>query len=293
MRTRAIARPLHSIVLAPDDEPPYRYHMLKWYKFGLLVPAFASIACGQEGASNKPVDECALSSERQSCEFKDGYCAHATAECVAGTPNQLGPCICERPGLLNVGAATSFPILAGAFGGSRFYWSTYIFVSGAPVSTINSDPTGITITVPNHAYGLRATADAIYVRGDSQLFAFTLAGKALPSPTEEEAFPPTGSRIVSDETGLHLNGTLIAGPSRSWSETADGVYTISANLPVGVDYVPFADPSQAHLALIEGGDEFQKIWVSGTNAYTVLVTSDGLLQLSYADLSIVGKQSTN
>jgi hypothetical protein len=220
-------------------------------------------------------------------------CAHATAECVEGTPNKLGPCVCERAFLSDINVDSGFPILAGAFQGDTFYWSTYIFISGAPVSIINSIPASTVIRVPNHAYALRVTPDTIYVSGDSQLFAFTLMGEALPTPTPEVAFPPTNTRVKSDEMGLHLDGALIAGPARSWSETADGVYYISESLPFGVDYIPFANPNDSHLALIEGSDVFEKVWASGTSVYAVHVRDGGLPQLSHADLSVVGKESTN
>ena len=224
-------------------------------------------------------------------------CSSSSADCVAATPNVLGPCVCHIAGLQRVGPTEFAEVTAGDFGGGNFYSAQYHFISAASWCSIAVGPIGaggqvIVPMVRGRISALRVTADAIYVSttAPSAALAFSLAGEPLTAPSAEVALPVQTPRTTLMVDGLYLDGTKISEKPWSFYETPDGVYVIEETNTGQLLYVPFADPASRRPVAMSGVSAFSGVWASGTDVYVSVLQQDReTYELDYIDLSVVGK----
>jgi hypothetical protein len=221
------------------------------------------------------------------------------AECVAGTPNTLGSCVCQRAALLKTGPATAnvTKVPAAAFGGGGFYWAEYHynFVADLAYSSIvaKREDVGVRVILENvrgRVARLRVTDDIVYFQPDSgDAVAISIDGESRPAPTMEEAFPASTGRVTADDMGVYLDGARLADPVDSFSETSDGVYLVESGF---LRFQPF-DGSSPQLLPLRVPPELavDGVWASGTTLYISglhQLVNEQAYELNLADLSVVG-----
>jgi hypothetical protein len=262
------------------------------------------LGCGSgDTAPATASNECEVGDPPTACFDLGALCGKATAQCVAGTPNESGPCVCQEAALVKMGPATQAvtDIESATFGGAAFYWAEFHKIIDFPnggFTTIGvrreNDGVGVLLdNINDRISAMRVDGDALYLqRVKGGPGAITIAGATLPNPTADVAFPATAARVTSDDMGLYRDGAKLAGPVDSFSETPDGVYIAAAG---ALSYIPFNAP-QPQPFLSVRGTRFNHVWVSGTNVYAAgLATQfDGerdveKFTLYYADLSIVSE----
>lgn len=234
------------------------------------------------------------------CSAQNSLCGVARAECIAGTPNKLGTCVCEQAALVNTGLATQgvTKVPAGAFGGGGFYWAEYHydFVASSAYTTIVTRREDVGVRVILERLGgsvtaMRVTDDTIYLESEREGFAaITLDGEALPNPTAEEAFPPGASRVTADENGVYVDGARFDEPVDAFSEVTDGIYLARSGF---LSFKPFdGSPPRLVPARIPPELYVDGVWASGSILYVSglhQLINDRPYELNVADLSVVGK----
>jgi hypothetical protein len=238
-----------------------------------------------------PMDECDASRGPVSCFHESPLCDFARAECIVGTPNTIGKCVCTAPALLNVRSSEAFArIDAGAFGAGAFYWVESGRIVSGPIGKSGE----ILVRGIGSTYDLRVTEDTIYVAGTPPM-AFSLTGDPLPDPDADEAFPLVERRFTGDEKALSLDGAKVADGVWKVFEVETGAYYIPYENPGSVLFMPFSDPTDITTVVrapltIEGTASIDNVWVSGTDVYLSTLQPDRTtFVLSYVDLTIVGQ----
>ena len=229
-------------------------------------------------------------------------CGDAVAECVAGTPNALGACVCQTVALRQVGpVGFAAKIGAGAFGTDKFYWSQDWGLSGN-FSDIVAGPIGNSgQTLVRQLVGsvdrMRVTQDEIFVDGSEGLQAFSLSGAPLAAPDAGVAFPDVTSQVTSTAMGLFRAGQQLSPKASSYAETDTGVYYVPDEYSNYLKFVAFDQPGTSRTVASVSGPTlsapakgFSRVWVSGSNLYLeTFVGNGGSHIVNYGDLSVIGQ----
>jgi hypothetical protein len=247
--------------------------------------------------SMEPMDEC--NPPGDFCQHASPACGRATAECIEGTPNTLGPCVCRAPSLQKIGPTRPYAeVPNAAFTADTFYWIEYVFTA-PPVTSLVKGPIGqpgqtLVEVVPGGADSIRVTEDTLYVdTGDAPL-AYSLSGEPLPAPDPEVAFPPVVARLTGGENGLYLDGMQIGGGVLWVYEVADGAYYLPIDNLRTLMFLPFDAPSMPtpvlEMPTRTEAAQFSGAWATGDHLYVEIWLPDSdTWELSYVDFSIIGK----
>ncbi len=300
--------------------------------WGVGLPLIAS-ACGSSGdaapSSDDPMTEapeCKLGATKSCYDIPDG-CGSGQATCEAGSPNELGACICTVVGFKEVGPKYSYNdgIYGLVSGTDAFYWSEYIFVQGAPYSKLLvSKPLGsvgevLVADIPGKVARIAVKDDGIYVDADDILH-FSTDGKLIetlsasaPSNGEggaggaapdssgaggapSDPFATGGAasgsaRITYTADGLLLDGEAITERVAAYQVTDAGVYYVEWNQADFLDYRSFDNPDDYDLIASAGtGRVFLQFHASGDSLYSIVLDEDRVSKhIFYSDLSLLGK----